>query len=173
MGSKKQDQNPSHSPEEFFKITCGMMGPGETKNNHNNPYSQISQSLMSRCVKNDFVSWASHSSQSRLLSQSTTTLLSCSWIWDTKGLIKQLLTWGNWESQRALAVGACYLEFPGSETERNLTRRNGQLEMSTALKKPLLGKNRKTLDKVPVVGKDETGSAKQKRELGKLKEKRK
>lgn len=80
---------------------------------------------------------------------------------------------GQWESQRALAVGACYLEFPGLETERNLTRRNGQLEMSTALKKALLGKNRKTLDKVPVVGKDETGSAKQKRELGKLKEKRK
>lgn len=78
MGSEKQDQNPSHSPEEFFKITSGMMGPGETKNNHNYPYSQISQSLMSGCIKNDFVSWASHSSQTRLLSQSTTTLLSCS-----------------------------------------------------------------------------------------------
>lgn len=65
------------------------------------------------------------------------------------------------------------MELPGWETERNLSRRNGQLEMSTALKKALLGKNRKTLDKVPVVGKDETGSAKQKRELGKLKEKRK
>lgn len=50
---------------------------------------------------------------------------------------------------------------------RDLTRRNGQLEMSTALKKALLGKNRKTPDKVPVVGKDEAGSAKQKRELRK------
>lgn len=61
--------------------------------------------------------WASHSSQTRLLSQSTSILLSCSWIWDTKGLIKQLLTWGNWESQRALPVEACCLELPGSETE--------------------------------------------------------
>lgn len=106
MGSEKQDQNPSHSLEEFFEITCGMMRPGETKNNHNNPYSQISQSLMSRCIKNDSVGWASLSSQSRLLSQSTTTWLSCSWTWDTKGLIKQPLTWDNWESQRALPAGA-------------------------------------------------------------------
>lgn len=39
-------------------------------------------------------------------SQSTTTWLSCSWTWDTKGLIKQPLTWDNWESQRALPAGA-------------------------------------------------------------------
>lgn len=143
------------------------MGPGETKNNHNYPYSQISQSLMSGCIKNDFVSWASHSSQTRLLSQSTTTLLSCSWIWDTKGSIKQPLTWGNWESQRALPAGACCLELPAWEIDGDLIRRNGQLEMGVALKKALLG--RKTLDKVPVVGKDETSSAKQKKRTGEIK----
>lgn len=36
-----------------------------------------------------------------------------------------------------------------------------------ASKKALSVRNRKTLDKVPVVGKDETGSAKQKTELEK------
>lgn len=122
---------------------------------------------MSRYIKNDFVSCASHSSQTRLLRQSTTTPLSCSWIWDTKGLIKQHLTWGNWESQGALPAGVCCLELPGWEVERDLTRRNGQLEISTVLKKALLGGNRKTPDKVAVVWKDETGSAKQKRELEK------
>lgn len=39
--------------------------------------------------------------------------------------------------------------------------------MGVALKKALLG--RKTLDKVPVVGKDETSSAKQKKRTGEIK----
>jgi len=77
------------------------MGPGETNNNHSNAYSQVSKSSMSRYVKNDFVGYASHGFQTRLLSQPTTPLLSCCWLWDIQGT-KQSLKWGNWESQRGL-----------------------------------------------------------------------
>lgn len=74
--------------------------------------------------------------QTRLLSQSTTTLLPCWWIWDIQG-IRQVLKWGNWESQRILAVGIHCLVLPRRETELDLTRRNGWLGRSTALNQAL------------------------------------
>lgn len=59
-----QDQNLSHNPKELLKITCGLMGPGETNNNYNNPYSHVSLSSVSRYVKSNLsVSLASQFSK--------------------------------------------------------------------------------------------------------------